>query len=95
MGKESKTKKAEQNTEPKQNAYGLVVQLLLVLAVVVLLVLSAFDRIFLTIAEIVTGLALLAMAYNNHTVYNRKYLTIIYVIFGLLVIVDGTVSLIG
>ena len=78
-----------------QNTYGLVIQLLLVLAVVVLLVLSAWDRIFLQIAEIVTGFALIAMAYNNHTVYNRKYLTVIYVIVGLLVIVDGMVSLIG
>ncbi len=95
MSKENKSKKPNQTIEPKQNAYGLVVQLLLVLAVVVLLILSAFDRIFLTIAEIVTGAALIAMAYNNHTVYNRKYLTIIYVIFGLLVIVDGVVSLIG
>lgn len=86
---------SKKQKEQKQNTYGLVIQLLLVLAVVVLLVLSAFDRIYLTIAEIVTGLALIAMAYNNHTVYNRKYLTIIYAIFGLLVIIDGVVSLIG
>ena len=84
---------SKEKKESKQNAYGLIVQLLLVLAVVILLILSAFDRIYLTIAEIVTGFALIAMAYNNHTVYNRKYLTIIYAIFGLLVIVDGTVSL--
>ena len=89
----NKDKKEPQTT--KQNAYGLVVQLILVLAVVVLLILTAFDRIYLTIAEIVAGLALMAMAYNNHTVYNRKYLTIIYFIFGLLVIIDGTVSLIN
>ena len=86
---------SKEKKESKQNAYGLIVQLLLVLAVVILLILSAFDRIYLTIAEIVTGFALIAMAYNNHTVYNRKYLTIIYAIFGFLVIIDGTVSLIS
>lgn len=79
----------------KQNKYGLIVQLLLVFAILVLLLLSAFDRIYLTIAEIVTGLALLVMAYNNHTVFNRKYLTIIYALFGIVVIVDGVISLIG
>lgn len=79
----------------KQNKYGLIVQLLLVFAILVLLLLSAFDRIYLTIAEIVTGLALIVMAYNNHTVFNRKYLTIIYALFGIVVIVDGVISLIG
>lgn len=79
----------------KQNKYGLIVQLLLVFAILILLLLSAFDRIYLTIAEIVTGLALIVMAYNNHTVFNRKYLTIIYALFGIVVIVDGVISLIG
>ena len=79
----------------KQNKYGLIVQLLLVLAVVVLLIMSAFDGLYLIIAEIVAGLALMAMAYNNHTVYERKYLTILYILFGLIVIVDGVVSLLG
>lgn len=79
----------------KVNKYGLIIQLLLVLAVLVLLLLTAFDKIYLTIAEIVTGLALLVMAYNNHNVYNRKYLTIIYIIFGILVIISGTVDLIN
>ena len=79
----------------KQNKYGLIIQLLLVFAVLVLLLLSAFDGIFLTIAEIVAGLALITMAYNNHTVFSRKYLTILYALFGVIVIIDGVITLIG
>ncbi len=79
----------------KVNKYGLIVQLILVLAVIILLILTAFDKMYLYIAEIVTGLALITMAYNNHTVYNRKYLTLIYIIFGVLVIINGSVDLIN
>lgn len=79
----------------KVNKYGLIIQLFLVLAVVVLLILTAFDKIYLYIAEIVTGLALIVMAYNNHTVYNRKYLTLIYIIFGILVIISGSMDLVN
>ncbi len=79
----------------KQNKYGLIVQLLLVFAVLILLILSAFNDIYLVISEIVAGLALIVMAYNNHTVFNRKYLTILYALFGVIVIVDGVISLIG
>ena len=79
----------------KVNKYGLIVQLILVLAVIILLILTAFDKMYLYIAEIVTGLALITMAYNNHTVYNRKYLTLIYIIFCVLVIINGSVDLIN
>ena len=79
----------------KVNKYGLIIQLILVLAVLILLILTAFDKIYLTIAEIVAGLALITMAYNNHTVYNRKYLTLVYIAFGILIIISGTVDLIN
>ena len=89
MNKDGKKK------EIKVNKYGLIVQLLLVFAVVILLVLTAWNEIYLKFAEIVAGLALVTMAYNNHTVYNRKYLTIIYFIFGILVIIDGIIGLVN
>lgn len=79
----------------KVNKYGLIIQLLLVLAVIVLLILTAFDKIYLYIAEVVTGFALVTMAYNNHTVYNRKYLTIVYIIFGIIVIITGSIDLLN
>ena len=79
----------------KQNKYGLIIQLVLVLAVLILLLLGAFGKIYLLIAEIVAGVALIVMGYNNHTVYNRKYLTIIYLIFGILIVIDGVVGLIN
>ena len=79
----------------KQNKYGLIIQLVLVLAVLILLLLGAFGKIYLLIAEIVAGVALIVMGYNNHTVYNRKYLTIIYILFGVIVIIDGIISIVN
>lgn len=74
---------------------GLLVQLIMVLILVVLLILSIFWKFILPYAEIVAGLALLVMAYNNKRIYNRKVLTWIYAIFGVLLILTTGWSMIN
>ena len=66
----------------------LIVQLVLVLILIIVLVLSMFYNFLLPIAEIIAGLALIVMGYNNHRIYNRKALTWIYIIFGIILIIS-------
>ena len=65
---------------------GLLLQLAMVIVLIVLLVLAIFWKVLLPYAELVAGCALLVMAYNNHRLYNRKFFTWIYALFGLLLI---------
>ena len=68
---------------------GLMAQLVLVLILIVILLLSLFYKFLLPVAEIVAGLALIVMGYNNQRVYKRKAMTIIYIVFGVLVLVGA------
>ena len=68
---------------------GLMAQLVLVLILIVILLLSLFYKFLLAVAEIVAGLALIVMGYNNQRVYKRKAMTIIYIVFGVLVLVGA------
>lgn len=84
-----------ENKKTRENKYGLIIQFVLVFLVLVLLILTAFDKLYLVIAQIVAGCALLVTSYNNYTVYNRKNLTIVYVLFGLFVLINGALELIN
>ena len=68
---------------------GLIAQLVLVLILIVILLLSLFYKFLLPVAEIVAGLALIVMGYNNQRIYKRKAMTIIYIVFGVLVLVGA------
>ena len=68
---------------------GLMAQLVLVLILIVILLLSLFYKFLLPVAEIVAGLALIVMGYNNQRIYKRKAMTIIYIVFGVLVLVGA------
>ena len=74
---------------------GLILQLILVLVLIIILVLSMFYSFLLPIAEIIAGIALIVMGYNNHRIYNRKALTWVYVIFGIILILSTGWNLIN
>ncbi len=64
----------------------LKIQFVMSIILLILLVITIFNHNFLVFSEIMMGLTLLVMAYNNQTFYKRKNLTIIYIVFGVLVI---------
>ncbi len=73
------------NKNIKLDAF-LIAQLVLVLILIVILLLSMFYDFLLPVAEIIAGLTLIVMGYNNHRIFKRKLMTYIYVIFGILLI---------
>ncbi len=76
-----------------KNKITLALQLILLIIGIVLLITSIFKNFLLPYSEIAIGLTLLVMAYNNDKIFKRKGFTILYIIFGLLVILNGIWSI--
>ena len=64
-------------------------QLIMMFILVGALIFSAFQPWFLKVCEIICGLTLLVIAYNNKTMFNRKFMTVIYAFFGIFMIGMG------
>ena len=82
------------NREEKYKDAGILVQIILTIALIMFVLLYLISNIssFATIVGMLVGLLLLAMAFNNHVSFKRKYFTLIYLIVG---IVSYAISLIG
>lgn len=70
----------------KFNLIMMYAQLIMMFVLVGALIFSAFNPWFIVICEIICGLTLIIIAYNNHTIYKRKYMTLVYSLFGLFMI---------
>ena len=81
----------------KKNINNLTVfiQLILSLGVLVVGVLSIIKSSFISYFEIVLGLDLFIMAYNNHIMYKRKYFTLVYIVGAIMMIVLGILRILG
>ncbi len=71
---------------------GLYLQGIFTLLAIVFAIVSIFNNDFIIVIQMLLGLDLLAMAYNNQVLYKRRLFTILYVVAALVVIV---MSLIG
>ena len=70
-------------------------QLVIMIISLVFIVLSFLIKSLADYREIVLGIILLVMAYTNYVVYEKKRLTILYIIFGLLLIIPNIIRLVG
>lgn len=73
---------------------GLFVQIVLLIISIVLLIMRIFIPQLDLAVEAVFALLLFTIAYNNQVVYKRNYLTIIYVLAGILVIGASILSVV-
>ncbi len=69
------------------------VQLVFMIIVIIFIICSFFIEPLALYREIVLGIVLLMMGYSNHVIYQKKNMTIIYIFFGLLLIVSNIVGL--
>lgn len=79
MSKEFMTKKV--------NDFGLFLQAILVIIMAILFVISFYIPEIRILANIMLGIVLFTMSHNNEKTYHKKYLTIVYAIAGLAVII--------
>ncbi len=72
---------------------GLVAQFVLCIICVILFIVSMFEKYFFVFAEIAVSLTLFVMAYNNVKTYKRKYFTVVYIIFGLFLLISTLIGM--
>lgn len=79
----------------KKKVFAIYLQLFLTVVTVVLLAFYIFTKNLLVVFQISLGLDLIVMAYNNQSIYQRKYLTIVYALIGIVLILLGVLSIWG
>ena len=73
----------------------LLAQAICVVGILALSVLAIFENSFTIPIEVLVGITLLIMSYNNIKIFKRKGLTIVYIIFGIISIIFGLAGYIG
>lgn len=70
----------------KFNNVMIYMQLIMMPVLLFAIIFCAFKPNFLKVTEILCGLTLLIIGYNNHTTYKRKKMTFVYTLFGIFMI---------
>lgn len=73
----------------------LLAQAVCVIGILAISVLAIFENSFTVPIEVLVGITLLIMAYNNVKLFKRKGLTIIYIVFGLISLIVGILGYFG
>ena len=73
----------------------LLVQAVCVIGVLFITILALFEHSFTVPIEVLVGVTLLVMAYNNIKLFKRKGFTIIYIIFGVISLLVGILGYFG
>lgn len=72
----------------------LLIQLTLCISLIATLIASLIESSLFNLMEIIASLTFFIMAINNYIIYKRKYLTPLYILFGLLLLISAIVGLI-
>ena len=73
----------------------LLAQAVCVIGILAISVMAIFENSFTIPIEVLVGITLLIMAYNNVKLFKRKGLTIIYIIFGVISLIIGILGYFG
>lgn len=73
----------------------LLAQMVCVIGILAISILAIFENSFTVPIEVLVGITLFIMAFNNAKMYKRKGLTIIYIIFGIISFVTGIFGYFG
>lgn len=73
----------------------LLAQAVCVIGILVISILAIFENSFMVPIEVLIGITLLIMAFNNSRLFKRKYMTWVYLIFGIICFVIGILGYFG
>jgi len=73
----------------------LLVQAVCVIGVLFITILALFEHSFTVPIEVLIGVTLLVMAYNNIKLFKRKFFTVVYIIFGIISLIVGILGYFG
>ena len=77
----------------KINDMGLFLQAFLVIVMAICFIMSFYIKEFTFLANILLGCVFLTMSHNNERIYKKKYLTIIYALVGVIVLLYAFLGL--
>ena len=73
----------------------LLAQAVCVVGILFFTILALFEHSFTVPIEVLVGVTLLIMAFNNYNVFKRKGLTAVYIIFGIICLIVGIMGYFG
>jgi hypothetical protein len=73
----------------------LLAQAVCVIGILAISVLAIFENSFTIPIEVLVGITLLIMAYNNVKLFKRKGLTMVYIVFGIISLIIGFLGYFG
>ncbi len=71
----------------KINRITLLIQIVLMVFIISFGILSIFNKDLFMIFEILMSVMMFVLAFNNQKFYKRKYMTYVYLVFGILLLV--------
>ena len=74
------------------NILGAFLQVLCTIIVLVLAIVSIMNHNIFPYFEIIMGIDLMIMAYNNKKIFQKEKLTLYYLIFGIIVLIIGIIG---
>ena len=77
------------------NILGVNMQIVVTIAVLIFGGIYLFTKRFRSVFEILMAMDLFIMAYNNEMIYHKRKATVLYIIFGILLLVFAILSLVG
>ena len=77
------------------NILGINIQIVVTIIVAVLGVLSLFLKQLFPFFQLTMAMDLFLLAYNNHKVYQRKKITLMYIMCGILLVLFAVLLLLG
>ena len=77
------------------NILGINIQIVVTIIVAVLGVLSLFLKQLFPFFQLAMSMDLFLLAYNNHKVYQRKKITLMYIVCGIILILFAVLLLLG
>ena len=79
----------------EHNLLGIKLQFLVTVVVAIVGVIAIFKNKFFPYFQLAMGFDLFLLAYNNAKVYQKNKMTLIYVVFGILLICSALLALLG
>lgn len=77
------------------NILGINIQIVVTIIVAILGILSLFLKQLFPFFQLAMAMDLFLLAYNNHKVYQRKKITLMYIVCGILLILFAVLLLLG
>ena len=76
-----------------KNDLGLMIQFILIFWVIIFSIITMIEQAFFNGMEILLSATLLTMAYNNQKMFKKKYLTVVYILVALLILLSLVVKI--